>query len=56
MGDARGKWMAAGAPSLFYSYVDYVRFEQSAREKHEYVAGLILAMAGGTLEHSALNA
>lgn len=46
--------MVAAAPSLYYSYREYVEFEQGAREKHEYVAGLILAMAGGTLEHSAL--
>jgi Uma2 family endonuclease len=39
---------------LGYSFDEYVRFERDAREKHEYVRGLILAMAGGTLEHSAL--
>jgi Uma2 family endonuclease len=46
--------MVAAAPSLYYSYREYTEFEREAREKHEYVAGLILAMAGGTLEHSAL--
>ena len=46
--------MVAAAPSLYYSYHAYAEFEEGAREKHEYVAGLILAMAGGTLEHSAL--
>jgi Uma2 family endonuclease len=39
---------------LQYSFAEYVRFERDAREKHEYVRGMILAMAGGTLEHSAL--
>ena len=45
--------MANSAPTLAYSFREYVAFEKSAREKHEFVAGLILAMAGGTLEHSA---
>jgi Uma2 family endonuclease len=40
------------APRLGYSFREYVRFETEAREKHEFVAGLILAMAGGTLEHA----
>jgi len=40
------------APRLGYSFREYVRFEAEAREKHEFVAGLILAMAGGTLEHA----
>src|SRR5690242_3420653 len=39
---------------LQYSFAEYVRFERDAREKHEYVRGMILAMAGGMLEHSAL--
>ena len=46
--------MADGAPLLHYSFKEYVAFERDAREKHEFVSGLILAMAGGTLEHSAL--
>jgi Uma2 family endonuclease len=45
--------VANPAPALSYSFRDYVAFEKSAHEKHEFVAGLILAMAGGTLEHSA---
>ena len=39
---------------LGYSFAEYVRFEKDAREKHEYVRGLILAMAGGTIEHGRL--
>jgi len=41
---------------LGYSFAEYVRYERDAHEKHEYVRGLILAMAGGTIEHSALIA
>lgn len=46
--------MAVAAPRLLYSFADYVRFERDAHEKHEFVGGLILAMAGGTLEHARL--
>ena len=41
---------------LGYSFAEYVRYERDAREKHEFVRGLILAMAGGTIEHGALIA
>ncbi len=41
------------APPLHYPYAEYVAFEASADVKHEYVRGLILAMAGGTPEHGA---
>jgi len=40
------------APRLHYTFREYVRFETDARERHEFVDGLILAMAGGTLEHA----
>jgi Uma2 family endonuclease len=52
----RARLLAVAQPqlSLSYSFEDYVRFETSAHDKHEFVSGLILAMAGGTLEHSAL--
>jgi Uma2 family endonuclease len=39
-----------------YTFDDYVRFERDAGDKHEFVAGMILAMAGGTIEHGALCA
>lgn len=45
--------MSSTALRLAYTFDDYVRFERDAREKHEYVRGAILAMAGGTLEHAA---
>jgi len=37
-----------------YAYEEYRRFEESTDAKHEYLAGQILAMAGGTPEHAAL--
>jgi len=42
------------APRLHYTFAEYLRHEAESGDKHEYVAGLILAMAGGTLEHGAL--
>lgn len=38
-----------------YTFPEYLEIEQVSREvKHEYVAGEIFAMAGGSVEHSAL--
>lgn len=38
-----------------YTFAEYVDLERRSREvKHEYVAGEIFAMAGGSVEHSAL--
>lgn len=38
-----------------YTFVEYIQLERVSREvKHEYVAGEIFAMAGGTVEHAAL--
>jgi Uma2 family endonuclease len=48
--------VVATALHLAYTFEDYVRFEHDAREKHEFVGGAILAMAGGTIEHGALCA
>ena len=39
-----------------YTYSDYVALEESSSTKHEYLAGEIYAMAGGSEEHSALAA
>jgi Uma2 family endonuclease len=44
--------VVASSIRLDYSFLDYVRFERDAHERHEFVQGLILAMAGGTLEHA----
>ena len=37
-----------------YSYDEYLAYERDSERKHEYVDGDILAMAGGSLRHSAL--
>ena len=41
-------------PATRTSYADYLAFERTAETKHEYVAGMILAMAGGSPEHARL--
>jgi Uma2 family endonuclease len=46
--------MVAAAPALSYSFRDYIEFEKHAHERHEYITGMILAMGGGTVAHSAL--
>lgn len=38
-----------------YTFAEYLEIEQASREvRHEYVEGEIFAMAGGSVEHSAL--
>jgi Uma2 family endonuclease len=44
------------AHNVDYSYADYVALEASCTTKHEYLAGQIYGMAGGTPEHAALAA
>jgi Uma2 family endonuclease len=41
-------------PALRTSYQDYLVLERDTPSKHEYVGGMILAMAGGTPEHARL--
>ena len=48
--------MRSAALHLRYTLGEYLRFERDAHERHEFVGGLILAMAGGSLEHGALIA
>ncbi len=43
-------------PAVRISYQDYLTFERQAPTKHEYVDGLVLAMAGGSPEHARLAA
>lgn len=37
------------------TYSEYLAFEEAADAKHEFVDGRVVAMAGGTLEHSRLQ-
>lgn len=48
--------MAQPIHSVRFSFADYVAFERTSNVKHEYWAGQIYAMAGGTPEHAALAA
>ncbi|RZO63244.1 MAG: Uma2 family endonuclease [Sandaracinaceae bacterium] len=38
------------------SYVEYLALEARAEVKHEYLDGVVRAMAGGTIEHGRLSA
>jgi Uma2 family endonuclease len=38
------------------NYAEYLAFEESSAEKHEYLRGAIYAMSGGIPEHAALEA
>ncbi|CAN5687725.1 Uma2 family endonuclease [soil metagenome] len=38
------------------TYAEYLAFEESSADKHEYLRGHIYAMSGGTPEHAALEA
>lgn len=44
----------ADAAKRRVSYAEYLALERSGERKHEYVAGTIVAMAGGTIEHGRL--
>src|SRR4051812_41215803 len=39
-----------------YTIEEYLHFEESAVDRHEFHDGEILAMSGGTYEHSIINA
>jgi Uma2 family endonuclease len=41
---------------VFYSFRDYILLERDSPIKHEYIGGQILAMSGGTAQHSLLTA
>ena len=47
--------MAVEASHARYSLEDYLRLEEYANVKHEYLDGVIHAMAGGTPEHGAIT-
>lgn len=38
------------------TYAEYLKAEEASSEKHDFISGDVLAMAGGTIEHAALAA
>ena len=48
--------MSAPAHQIHYSYADYLALEAASNVKHEFLAGQIYGMAGGTPDHAALAA
>ena len=47
--------MGAAVKLQYYSYEEYLQLEQDTGIKHEYHAGVVVAMAGGTLDHSTIG-
>ncbi len=48
--------MAQALHRVHYTRAEYISFERSANVKHEYLDGVIYAMAGGTPSHAAIAA
>lgn len=48
--------MTAPAHPVRFTYAEYLALERSSNVKHEYLAGQIYGMAGGSPEHAALAA
>jgi Uma2 family endonuclease len=48
--------VASQFPLHRYTYQDYVWLEEESSTRHEFLAGEIVAMAGGTPEHAAMAA
>jgi Uma2 family endonuclease len=48
--------MTSAFPLHRYAYQDYVWLEEESSTRHEFLAGEIVAMAGGTPEHAAMAA
>ena len=46
---------ALSNPSKFVSVVEYLHDEELSDVKHEYLNGVVYAMAGGTIRHSAIG-
>lgn len=43
-------------PAVRMSYAEYLELAERAEVRHEFIDGLVVAMAGGTIEHSRLVA
>src|SRR5258708_25106143 len=48
--------MAQALHRVHYTRAEYISFERSSNVKHEYLDGVIYAMAGGTPDHAAIAA
>ena len=47
--------MTLAAKKQLFTQAEYLRLEAAALDRHEYHAGEILAMSGGTYQHSRIN-
>jgi Uma2 family endonuclease len=48
--------MAQAVHRVHYTRAEYIAFERSSNVKHEYLDGVIYAMAGGSPDHAAIAA
>jgi Uma2 family endonuclease len=48
--------MAQVTHSLHYTRAEYISFERASNVRHEFLNGVIYAMAGGSREHAAIAA
>jgi Uma2 family endonuclease len=48
--------LVTAAPQLRFSFREYLRVDAESTVKHEFLDGMILAMAGGTPDHAGLAA
>lgn len=48
--------MAFAHALLSFTHEQYLRFERNAEDKHEYLDGLVYAMAGGSPSHNTIAA
>lgn len=48
--------MVEPARKVSYTFAEYIAIDEASKTRHEYVNGEVLAMSGGTLEHSQLAA
>jgi Uma2 family endonuclease len=44
------------APELGFSFREYLQVDEESTRRHEYLDGMILAMAGGSPDHAAMAA
>lgn len=47
--------MVAQQQGPLFTYHEYEEYEERARERHEYHGGSVVAMSGGTLNHSQIS-
>ncbi|MBL9020574.1 MAG: Uma2 family endonuclease, partial [Myxococcales bacterium] len=47
--------MSRAAAKRRSTYAEYLAAEAASEQRHEFIAGEVIAMAGGTIEHGRLT-